>query len=70
MLVALLPTSKMFLSVEINLEVVEAVVRSCSLKKVLSKILKNSQEFPLLKSLFWKIRLKEKKRNSSTGAFP
>ena len=44
MLVALLPTLKMFLSVEINSEVIKAAARSCSLKKVLSKILRISQE--------------------------
>ena len=34
----------MLLSVEINSEVIETAARGCSLKKVLSKILKNSQE--------------------------
>ena len=44
MLVALLPTLKMFLSDEINSEVIETAGRTCSLKKILSKNLKNSQE--------------------------
>ena len=44
MLVALLPTLKTFLSVEINSKVIEAIARNCSLKKLLSKPLKNSQE--------------------------
>ena len=61
MFVALLPTLKIFLFVEINLEVTEAVARSCSFKKIV-KISKISQEIPLFESLFWKIRLKEKKR--------
>ena len=42
MLVAFLPTLKMFLSVEINSEVMEAAARSCYLKKV---IVKNFEKF-------------------------
>ena len=61
MFVALLPTLKIFLFVEINLEVIEAIARSCSFKKDV-KISKISLEIPLFESLFWKIRLKEKKR--------
>ena len=34
----------MFLSVEINSEVIEAAAQNCSLKKDLSKIFKNLQE--------------------------
>ena len=44
MLVALLSTLKMFLSIEIYSKVREVTARSCSLQKVLSKSLKNSQE--------------------------
>ena len=62
MLVALLPTLKMFLSVEINLEVIEAVVRSCSLKKILSKILKNSQEIASAEVSFLKNKTKREKK--------
>ena len=51
MLVTFLPTLKMFLSVEINSEVMEAAARSCYLKKLWSKSLKNSQKL-LLESLF------------------
>ena len=51
MFVALLPTLKIFLFVEINLEVIEAVARSCSFKKIV-KISKISQEIPLFESLF------------------
>ena len=58
MLVALLPTLKMLLSAEINSEVIEAAARSCSLKRVLSKI---CHKMSLLESLLRKIRLKEKK---------
>ena len=43
-MLALLPTLKMFLSVEISLEAIDAAAWSCSLKKVLSKTLKNLQE--------------------------
>ena len=43
-LVASLPTLKIFLSVEINSEVTEATARNCFLKKILWKILKNSQK--------------------------
>ena len=67
---------KMFLSVDINSEVIEAAARNCSLKKFLfkkfeKKYRKNCEKIPLLESLFCKTRLKEeKKRNSSTSAFP
>ena len=44
MLGTLLPTLKMFLSVEINSDATEVAAQSCSLKKVSSKILKNLQE--------------------------
>ena len=44
MLVALLPTLKMFLPVDINLEVTEAAAHDCSLKMLLTKILKMSHE--------------------------
>ena len=49
MFVALLPTLKIFLFVEINLEVTEAVARSCSFKKIV-KISKISQEIPLFET--------------------
>ena len=51
MFVALLPTLKIFLFVEINSEVIEAIARSCSFKKVV-KISKISLEIPLFESLF------------------
>ena len=70
MLVALLPTLKTLLSVEINSKVIEAIAGSCSLKKLLSKLLKNSQENISPGVCFFKIRLKEKKGNSSTHVFP
>ena len=43
-LVALLPTLKMFSSVEINSEVMETLAQNCSLKKDLLKFFKNLQE--------------------------
>ena len=43
-LVASLPTLKIFLSAEINSEVIEATTWNCFLKKILWKFLKNSQE--------------------------
>ena len=71
MLVALLPTLKMFLSVEINSEVMEAAARSCSLKKVLSKILKNLQNENTSAGVsFLKKKTKREKRNTSTDVFP
>ena len=60
----------MFLSVEINSEVIETVAQNCSLKKDLSKILKNLQENTSAGVSFFKIRLKEKKGNSSADVFP
>ena len=48
MLVALLPTLKMLLPPKINSEVIEAAARSCSLKRILSKI---CHKMPLLESL-------------------
>ena len=59
--------SKMFSSVEINSEVIETVAQNSSLKKDLLKICKKTHG---LESLFFKIRLKEKKGNSNTGVFP
>ena len=63
MLVALLPTLKVFQSVELNLEVIEAAALNCSLKKVLSNILKNSQVYTTAGASFLK-------NNSSTIVFP
>ena len=50
-LVALLPTLKMFLSVEIDLEFIEAAAWSCFLKRFCQKFLKNCKKIPLLESL-------------------
>ena len=62
---------KMFLSVEINSEVIETAAQNCSLKKELSKILKNLQEKTSAEVSFLKNNTKrEKKGNSSTGVFP
>ena len=69
MLVTLLPTLKMYLSVEINSEIIEAADRSCSLKKVLPKILKNSQENTSAGVSCLKIKTKGDKRNCSTVVF-
>ena len=51
MLVILVRTLKIFLSVEINLEIIEVVARSCSIKNALSKIWKTRRKKPLLDSL-------------------
>ena len=55
MLVALLPTLKMFLSVEMNSEVIEAAARSCLSEKVLSKVLKKFT----IKYLCWSLFLEK-----------
>ena len=60
----------MLLSVEINSEFIETVAQNYSLKKDSSKTLKNLQENTLAGVSFFKIRLKEKKGNSSTDVFP
>ena len=52
----------MFLSLEINSEVTEATVRNCSLKKFLSKILKNSQENTSVGVSFSKNKTKREKK--------
>ena len=52
----------MFLSLEINSEVIEATVRNCSLKKFLSKILKNSQENTSVGVSFSKNKTKREKK--------
>ena len=56
MLVAFFPTVKMFLSVEIK----TAAARSCSLKTVLSEVLKNSQEITPAGISVLKNKIKEK----------
>ena len=68
-LVALLPTLKIFLSVEINLEAMESVPQNCSLKKDLLKIFKNLQENTSAGVSFLKIRLKEKKGKTAQVFF-
>ena len=68
-LVAFLPTLKMFLSVEINSEVIEAAARNCSLKTFLSKVLKNTRENTSVGVSFLKNKTRREKRNSSTGLF-
>ena len=60
----------MFSSVEINSKVIETVAQNCSLKKDLLKFFKICKKIPRLETRFFKIRLKEKKGNSSTDVFP
>ena len=52
----------MFLSVEINSEVIEAAAKSCFLKKDLSEILKNLQENTSAGVSLLKNKTKRKKR--------
>ena len=60
----------MFLFVQINFEVIETAAQNSSLKKDLSKILKNLQENTSAEVSFLKNKTKrEKKGNSSTGVF-
>ena len=59
----------MFLSVEINSEVIETVAQNCSLKKDLP-IPNKYQENTSARVSFFKIRLQEKIGNSTTGVFP
>ena len=68
MLVALLPTLKIFFFFKFESHRSRAA-RSCSFKK---GIVKNFEKLArkCLESLFWKIRIKREKRNSSTGVFP
>ena len=61
-LVALLPTLKLFLSAEINSAVTEAAAWNCSLKKVLTTVLKNSQEITSAGVSFLKNKTKREKK--------
>ena len=68
-LVALLPTLKSFLSVEINLEIIKAAARNCSLKKFLSKILKNSRKNTSAGVSFLKNKTKREKKETLAQVF-
>ena len=61
-MVALLPTLKLFLSAEINSAVTEAAAWNCSLKKVLTTVLKNSQEITSAGVSFLKNKTKREKK--------
>ena len=65
MLVAFLPTLKMFLSVEINSEVMEAAARSCYLKKV---IVKKFQKFAKTSARVSVLKNKTKREKKETLA--
>ena len=68
-LLALLIILKMFLSVAINSEVMEAATRNCSFKRFLSKILKNSRENTSTGVSFLKYRTKREKKEFLAQVF-